>query len=207
MGVYFEYNSFNNSISNSHIADNGFRDKDTGDWVENFRESQRDKREGVAIDASQNNVISNSTFSGNALTGVTLYKNCGERGIRREWGASYNTIIDSTFSDGIHVASRMDRDLSEWSCVDPYVLRNKFVEDDAEFNVLENITLQGNAKIYIQDDNNTLRNITGGTVRVFSKVREELGLPIIGTDSDVPISSLSVEEDSLASEEAGLESF
>lgn len=183
MGLYFEYNSFGNSISNSRIANNGYRDKDTGNWIENLKADAKDKREGLAIDASQGNSITNSVFTGNALTGITMYKNCGERGIRRDWGANYNTVSNSTFHDGIHVAARQDKDLSSWTCVDPYVWENKYIMDEAEFNVLENITLIGNAKIRIQDDNNIVQSVTGGEIIVSSTVRQALNLPISGVET------------------------
>lgn len=183
MGLYFEYNSYGNSITNSRVANNGYRDKDSGDWVENLKSDAKDKREGLAIDASQGNVIRNTLFTGNALTGITMYKNCGERGIRRDWGANYNTVSDSTFHDGIHVASRQDKDLSKWGCLDPYVLDNKYIMDEAEFNVIENVTLMGNAKIRIQDDNNTVRSVTGGQIIISSSVRNALNMPISGTDT------------------------
>lgn len=185
MGVYLEYNSHHNTIINSRIANNGFRDKDTGDWLENFKAGNKDKREGLAIDSSQNNTISNTIFTGNALTGLTMYKNCGERGIRREWGANYNTVSNSTFHDGMHIASRQDKDLSSWSCLDPYVLSNRYIMDDAEFNLIENITLKNNASIRVQDDNNTLRSVTGGNVIVSSTVRSALNLPISVTTSEI----------------------
>ena len=111
-----------------------------------------------------------------------MYKNCGERGIRRDWGANHNTVSNSTFHDGIHVASRQDKDLSDWTCVDPYVWQNKYITDEAEFNVLENITLVGNAKIRIQDDNNTVQSVTGGEIIVSSTVRQALNLPITGVE-------------------------
>ena len=182
MGVYFEYNSFGNSITNSRVANNGYRDKDTGDWIENLKAGDKDQREGIAIDASQGNLISNTLFTGNALTGITMYKNCGERGIRRDLGANHNTVSDSTFHDGIHIASRQDKDLSKWTCVDPSVLDNRYITDEAEYNVIENVTLVGNAKIHIQDDNNTVRSVTGGSIIVSSTVRTALNLPISGTE-------------------------
>lgn len=180
MGIYLEYGTHGNIIENSEISFNGFRDKDTGDWFDTQRNKRKDKREGIAIDSSQSNVIRNTEFFGNALAAVTLYRNCGERGIRREWGASYNTITGGSFSDDILVASRQDKDLSEWDCLEPYVYNGKYVMDDAEFNVIENVTLQGNTRIVIMDDNNTIRNVTGGQVIANSTIRNALNQPIIG---------------------------
>lgn len=178
MGIYLEYNSYGTLIENSRIANNGYRDKDTGDWKENLANDKKDKREGLAIDSSQSNIIRNTFFSGNALTGITLYRNCGERGIRREWGANYNHISNSTFTDGIHVASRQDKDLSNWDCLEPYVYESRYVMDDAEFNTIDNITLEGNASIIVQDDNNSITAITGGNIIVASTVRSAINQPL-----------------------------
>ncbi|MEM7260302.1 MAG: right-handed parallel beta-helix repeat-containing protein, partial [Pseudomonadota bacterium] len=183
MGIYLEYNSNGNIIRNSLISKNGFRDKDTGDWVENLKADKKDKREGIAIDASQGNLIDNSMFTGNALTGITMYKNCGERGVTRPWGANYNTVKNSTVRDGIYIASRQDKDLSAWSCSDPYILDGKYVMDEAEFNTIDNVTLENNAVIRIKDDNNIVRSVQGGEVIIASRVREALNLPLVGNDT------------------------
>ncbi len=183
MGIYLEFNSNGNIIRNSRVANNGYRDKDTGDWLENLKADKKDKREGIAIDASQGNLIENSMFTGNALTGITMYKNCGERGITREWGANYNTVRNSTVRDGIQIASRQDKDLSSWSCSDPYILDGKYVMDEAEYNTIENVTLENNAVIRIQDDNNVVRGVNGGQVIISSRVRAALNMPLVGIDT------------------------
>ena len=180
MGIYFEYNSHGNRVENSEISFNGFRDKDTGNWLETQKNKRKDKREGIAIDSSQGNLIQNTDFFGNALAAVTLYRNCGERGIRREWGASYNTIRGGSFSDDILIASRQDKDLSDWVCVEPYVYGNKYIMDDAEFNVIENIVLQGDSKIIVRDDNNRVNGVVGGQLIAQSVVRDALQQPLSG---------------------------
>ncbi len=180
MGIYFEYNTHGNIVSDSEISFNGFRDKDTGNWLDTQKNKRKDKREGIAIDSSQGNLIQNTDFFGNALAAVTLYRNCGERGIRREWGANYNTIRGGSFSDDILVASRQDKDLSEWSCIEPYVYANKYVMDDAEFNVIDGVTLEGNTRVIIKDDNNTVTGVTGGQLIAQSSVRDALQLPLTG---------------------------
>jgi len=177
-GIYFEYNTHGNIIKDSLIASNGHRNKDTGDWIRNLRNDSKDKREGIAIDSSQGNVISGTRFVNNALSGVTLYRNCGERGVRREWGANFNEIRNSSFTDGIHIASRQDKDLSTWTCVEPYVYENRYITDEAEYNLIDNIELLGNARILVQDDNNTVDTIRGGTVIVGSRVRKALNQPV-----------------------------
>jgi len=180
MGIYFEYDTHGNTVEDSEISFNGFRDKDTGDWVENQKNKNKDKREGIAIDSSQGNLILNTDFFGNALAAVTIYRNCGERGIRREWGANFNTINGGTFNDDILIASRQDKDLSSWDCLEPYVHDGKYVMDDAEFNVVENVTLGANTKIVIRDDNNTVSGVTGGQLIVRSAIRDVINQPLTG---------------------------
>lgn len=182
MGIYLEYNTHSNLIENSEISFNGFRDKDTGDWFETQRNKRKDKREGIAIDSSQSNIIRNTDFFGNALAAVTLYRNCGERGIPRELGANFNTIQGGSFSDDILIASRQDKDLSDWDCLQPYRLNGKYVEDDAEFNRVEFVTLQGNTRIVIRDDHNIVSDVTGGQVVAVSRVREAIAEPIVGLE-------------------------
>jgi len=180
MGIYFEYNTHGNIVEDSVISFNGFRDKDTGNYLETQKNKTKDKREGIAIDSSQGNLISNTDFFGNALAGITIYRNCGERGIRREWGANFNTINGGSFSDDILIASRQDKDLSKWDCLDPYIHADKYVMDDAEFNVVENVTLTGDTKIVISDDNNSVSGVTGGQVIARSTVRDAINQPLIG---------------------------
>jgi len=159
MGVYFEYDSHGHRIENSEISFNGFRDKDTGDWFETQKNKRKDKREGLAIDSSQGNVIRNTDFFGNALAAV---------------------IDGGSFSDSILIASRQDKDLSKWDCLEPYVHQGKFVMDDAEFNTIENVVLQGTTSILVSDDNNTIRNVTGGVLIAESAVRSALLQPLTG---------------------------
>jgi len=182
MGIYFEHNTHGNTVHNSEISFNGFRDKDTGDWFETQKNKRKDKREGIAIDSSQSNVISNTDFFGNALAAVTLYRNCGERGVRREWGASYNTISGGSFDDDILIASRQDKDLSKWSCIEPYVYADKYVFDDAENNLIEYVTLEGNTRIIVRDDNNRISSVTGGHLIAKSVVRTALEQPLRGLE-------------------------
>ena len=190
MGVYLEYDSHGATIENSRIVGNGYRDKDTGNWLDNLKEDRKDDREGIAIDASQGNTIRNTYFADNALTGVTLYRNCGERGITRQWGANYNSIIGGQVEDGIYIASRQDKDLSDWSCSDPYIYRNAYVADEAEFNRVEGVALGNNARILVKDDNNQIVDVSGGSIYISSTIRDALNQPIVGvtttnTDSKI----------------------
>jgi len=190
MGIYLEYNSHGATIANSRIVGNGYRDKDTGNWIDNLKAEAKDVREGIAIDASQGNTISNTYFADNALTGVTMYRNCGERGITRQWGANYNRVLGGMVEDGIHIASRQDKDLSEWTCSDPYVYNDAYIADEAEFNLVDGVSLGDNAFIYVQDDNNQIVGVSGGSIYISSAIRTVLNQPIVGvttTNIDSPV--------------------
>ncbi len=190
MGIYLEYNSHGASIKNSRIVGNGYRDKDSGNWVDNLKAESKDDREGIAIDASQGNTISNTYFANNALTGVTMYRNCGERGITRDWGANYNQVLGGVVEDGIHIASRQDKDLSKWGCSDPYIYKNAYIADEAEHNRIEGVTLGDAATIIVQDDYNQIVNVTGGSIVISSAIRSALNQPLVGvttTDTDSQI--------------------
>ncbi len=180
MGIYLEYNSHGATIKNSRIVGNGYRDKDSGNLIDNLKAEAKDDREGIAIDASQGNTITNTYFADNALTGITMYRNCGERGIIREWGANHNRVIGGTVEDGIHIASRQDKDLSEWHCSDPYIYQNTYIADEAEYNVVDGVTLGDSATIVVQDDNNQILRVTGGKIVIASQVRSALNQPIVG---------------------------
>jgi len=52
--------------------------------------------------------------------------------------------------------------------------------DDAEFNVVENVTLTGDTKIVISDDNNSVSGVIGGQVIARSTVRDAINQPLIG---------------------------
>ena len=52
--------------------------------------------------------------------------------------------------------------------------------DDAEFNVVENVTLGANTKIVIRDDNNTVSGVTGGQLIARSAIRDVINQPLMG---------------------------
>ncbi|HDR2525026.1 TPA: right-handed parallel beta-helix repeat-containing protein, partial [Enterobacter roggenkampii] len=102
--IYIEHDSKNNLIDGNLLEANGFV-------------NGRPKREGLAIDSSQKNVISNNKFIGNGLGGVFIYKNCSERissGNQeiRKMHSNFNIIKDNKFEDekvGIWLASRQNK--------------------------------------------------------------------------------------------------
>lgn len=60
--------------------------------------SVRTEREIIAVDGSARNKIQNNTIALNGRAGVTLYRNCGERGVIRHQTPSDNVIINNVFS-------------------------------------------------------------------------------------------------------------
>jgi len=110
-GLYLEFGSRNNTITNSSFTDNN--------------------REGIAVDSSSGNLIQDSYFASNVNGGIFLYRNCWEHFkdpgaigtaaersnyFPRTQGSDNNDIIGNSFSGngstvngdnvGVHVASR-----------------------------------------------------------------------------------------------------
>jgi len=182
MGIYLDHSSTKNTITNSNISNNGYRNKDTGSTAENIKNSYKVKREGIAIDSSSYNLVNNTVFKNNALAGITTYKNCGERGIKREHGSNYNTFQYNTFDgNNLWIASRQDRNLNTWDCLsyrtNPELPKNTFVEDHSEYNTIIHNTFRNGAKLVIYDDNNSYDNTTN--VDKYSVVRELINDPVM----------------------------
>ena len=86
------------------------------------------QREGIAIDASSEHIISGNDIIDSALAGITLYKNCWEhratdpKSHPRTDHARANIIEGNRFANqsfGVWVASRQSRDLAQMECGDP----------------------------------------------------------------------------------------
>lgn len=124
-GVYLEFGSQRNIIRGNIIRDNGH---ETSGGLPRLALT---RREGLAVDASAFNLIENNRFSGNAVGGIFLYKNCQEfhssepDQLPRSQHAHSNVISNNVFQDmplGIWIAARQSRDLATWDCGDasPY---------------------------------------------------------------------------------------
>lgn len=118
-GVYLEHGSHHNTIEYCNIHDCGY-------WVDQpnmlFKLPRLgwDRREGIAVDASQNNLIQNNTLTNNAFAGICLYKNCGELGQKeRKEGANRNIIRNNIITGSkvdIWNKAREWRDMLMWDC-------------------------------------------------------------------------------------------
>ncbi len=140
-------------------------------------------REGIAIDASWNNKIFDNTFSANNIAAITLYKNCGERGIPRYYGADYNVISGNQFVDeskGVWIASRADRNRFP-DCIDEPIYGN-IARDVARFNWIENNSYKyTRVAVDIRDDDNTIINnlLRTSVIQEGSATRTAVGDPVV----------------------------
>jgi len=97
------------------------------------------RREGIAIDASSEHVITGNEITGNAFGGILLYKNCWEHAAEepdsrpRTDHARANLIRGNHFSEqpfGVWVAARQSRDLAMMGCGDPTPYDNPIQADE-----------------------------------------------------------------------------
>jgi parallel beta-helix repeat protein len=132
VGVYLEAGSKDNTVEYNTIYDNGY-----GDVVPegvpfsvgslNFRYHSTG-REGIAVDGSRNNRITDNTIAHNSAGGIFLYKNCGENVTKkpaqwwtRRYGADDNLIEGNAFSSqptGVWIGSRMAENQTFMDCSD-----------------------------------------------------------------------------------------
>lgn len=131
-GIYLETGSRDNVVEDSMIVDNGFSENaPAGEFFEIGGVSVwfwGTGREGLAVDGSRFNRISNNYFSGNAAGSVFLYKNCGEfvnsrpeRWFDRRYGADGNVIEGNSFvggRTGVWIGSRMSENTAPMECSD-----------------------------------------------------------------------------------------
>lgn len=131
--VYFEQGVTELTLSNSKIfhdapglslyisAESGFNRIDNNE----FHHSSHNKREVLALDSSEYNMITNNWFSGLRFSGIELYRNCGERGQIRYTGPRYNLIDNNIFyyspdysggEPGVYIASRNGEGTRSYDC-------------------------------------------------------------------------------------------
>lgn len=208
VGVYLEAGSKDNVIERSSIIHNGYAEV-TPDGVPvtvgglNFR-YRSTGREGIAVDGSRNNRISNNIISANSAGGIFLYKNCGEyvherpaTWWTRRYGADGNVIENNVIgygSNGVWIGSRMAENTKFMDCSDtPYIneVFRSVYPDFAKDNVVRgNHILEMTNAIRVEDDRNrveanVIRNTTSAAatgVVVGTKERTALlGDPVDST--------------------------
>lgn len=175
-GIYLETGSRRNLVTGNSLVDNGYREN--GPSGQTFSFNGLDLwfwgvgREGIAIDGSYENTVTDNSFLGNSAGGIFLYKNCGEypdrpRYFERRDPADRNLIEGNTFlggRNGVWVGSRMAENTLPMDCTDPaYVDQpaRRVVLDRAADNVV-----RGNAfydvtyGVRVEDDRTTVEGNT-----------------------------------------------
>lgn len=195
VGVYLDSGSQDNTIQNSTIGSNGHSKYNSAKRVRTTRLAVN-AREGIAVDSSANNLITNNTFSSNSGGAVYIYKNCNENHtsaslIPRYQSADNNVIRDNQFNNeniGVWIASRQSKDLAGFNCGIPLVdtgtikygpvkETTKYYQDYAKNNqVLNNRFTDVDDGIIIEDDGSLIQsNIFSGSadtdIRVGTKYR------------------------------------
>lgn len=186
-------------IENSVFEGNGFSNYDLETLKRFPRRDEPSRREGIAIDASSNNQISNNTFRDNGDGDVYLYKNCWEHvenplTAPHRYGSNSNHITGNDFSaeeTAIWVAERADRDLADFTCGDPIIYQansNKYYRDIAQNNIISNNKINYNKfGIRVQDNGTIMTNNifigtkSGPDIWVYSRVRESINDPVKNT--------------------------
>lgn len=164
VGVYLSQASKNIKVINNDIEGNGIAGK------------KAQRREGLAVDSSADNLIEGNRFTKNGAGGLFLYKNCGtllpdgKRDLR--WQSSNNNVIrNNVFKDervGVWIASRQSQDLTHLKCADPAVdATGKYFEDFANNNtVTNNKFCGGEVGVRIEgDQNNIVDNQFGASLQ------------------------------------------
>lgn len=172
-GIYLEHGSKDNVVTDNDVVNNGFGEN--GQFWQQFDQSGMSNiwfygtgREGLSIDGSRFNTVTNNRFSGNAFGAIFLYKNCGEfvnlrpqRWFVRRYGADGNTIANNTFTGGttgIWVAARMGENIAPMDCSDPQY-QSGYALDYADDNVIrDNVFQNVTHGIRVEDDDNQILN-------------------------------------------------
>ena len=187
VGVYIGPQSMRTTVEDSELSANGLGSP---------RHERRGlgRREGVAIDASSDNVIRRNTFRGNGGA-VYLYKNCQEmvsghgRNFKRTKPSERNRIEDNKIQGsliGVWAASRQSRILASSDCGDPYYGEGNYVLDRAPGNIIARNTFTdvGVAAVIEDDRNRFVDNIISGAANSCAVVgtgprSEKLGRPVV----------------------------
>jgi parallel beta-helix repeat protein len=204
-GIYLETGSRGTTVAHNLLLQNGYRENGPGGQAFSF--SGIDLwfwgvgREGISVDGSYQNTISDNIFWNDSNGGVLLYKNCGEypdrdRYFERRYHADDNLITRNTFVDernGVWVGSRMAENTLPMDCTDPAYIDEplrRVVLDYAQGNtVSDNVFQNVTYGVRVEDDDN---RITGNhfvapspdhhAVIVGTPLRNSvLGEPVTGT--------------------------
>jgi parallel beta-helix repeat protein len=178
VGIYLEHSSARTQILDSDITGNGFKLH----------------REGIAIDSSRDNVVSNSSILNNFAGGIYIYRNCSEYLLEDKkqavrWQSADKNLITSNEIQGglvgIWIASRQSMDTSVMRCGNGYYAEGKYTLDSAKFNIVsKNQISHCDFGIIVEDDDNWvignfIKNITLIAIKVGSIPKAKyLDLPV-----------------------------
>lgn len=198
-GIYLGADTEYALIENSVFEGNGFSNYDFTTLKRSPRRDETSRREGIAVDSSSNNQISNNTFRDNGDGGVYLYKNCWEHvedpyTAPHRYGSNANQITSNDFSaeeTAIWVAERTDRDLADFTCGDDLLYEtnaHKYYRDLAQNNLISNNKINYNKLgIRVQDNGTIINNnsfigtTSGPDIWVYSVVRQTISDPVKNT--------------------------
>lgn len=169
-GVYLDAGSRDNVVDHNTIVANGFRESGPNGTLAvlggvTFR-YWGPGREGIAIDGSRQNVVSNNWIVGNSAGGVFLYTNCGENvhsdpgsWVEHRYGANDNVISRNVITGGeagVWIGSRMGENVYLMDCSDvPYVSGpvQAIILDRAANNVVQaNFFTDSEYGVRVEDD-------------------------------------------------------
>jgi hypothetical protein len=211
-GVYLEAGSKDNVVENNEIVNNGYTENGpdgqtfpiggTTVWFWGIG------REGLSIDGSRFNRVSNNHFSGNSAGAIFLYKNCGEfvnqqpeDWWHRRYGADGNLIENNTIvgeDNGVWIASRMGENTFPMDCSDPPYQPGVVLDYAADNIVRENVFQDVTWAVRVEDDGAVIADnqftasdpakqaiVVGTPYRTAT-----LGLPVDGTTITGNLSSI-----------------
>lgn len=174
VGVYLEAGSKDNVVDDNSIHENGFGDVDPAGKPFVFGGMTflylSTGREGIAVDGSRNNRITNNQIASNSAGGIFLYKNCGEyytskpeQWWERRYGSDGNLIENNTITDarnGVWLGSRMAENQYFMDCSDPRMLDAGTLvvyRDYARDNIVRGNTFESvDNGVRVEDDRNVI---------------------------------------------------
>lgn len=204
-GVYLETGSRGSLVTANTIVNNGYISNGPGGELVDFAGLKLwvwgVGREGLSIDGSYDNTVSDNTFARNSNGGVFLYKNCGEYPSRpsyfeRRFHADHNVITGNRFlaeRNGVWVGSRMSENTLPMECTDPAYVdepgRRVVLDYASDNTVSDNVFADVVYGVRVEDDNNrVIGNRFGANspdrhaVIIGAPVRAAvLGRPVTGT--------------------------
>lgn len=202
LGMYLTHHSRRNIVRGNYFEKNGLGEK----VVPHLKPGGR--REALAIDASQENVIEDNVFIDNYGGGIRLYRNCWERSedpcsVERDVGANGNVIRNNQITGGqvgVWIASRQNNDVDKPGSrcgmkLDP--AKGKF-NDDAKNNLVTGNKIRRVERgVVAADDGNRVEENDFGQIREAcvevgsAKRSERFGAPVTGVEVSGNICRLS----------------